>query len=163
MRFDVSLNELRRITGVRNIRQALASPYPVSLLTIRGSSFSEQGPPPMIRFGRLVSMVSLFAVTSACAVSLRNPHVADLRHNPGRYQNHTVSIEGVVTSSWGVPLAQFYKVDDGTGEVTVVSQGLRVPTRGARVRVRGHVDDVAVLMGEAVGLHLREESLYIKR
>jgi hypothetical protein len=29
MRFDVSLSGLRRITGVRNIRQALASPYPV--------------------------------------------------------------------------------------------------------------------------------------
>src|SRR5439155_24465143 len=29
MRFDVVAGELRRISGVRNIRQALASPYPV--------------------------------------------------------------------------------------------------------------------------------------
>jgi hypothetical protein len=110
-------------------------------------------------------MLSLVALTSACAASLRNPHVADLQHNPGRYQNHTVSIEGVVTSSWGVPLAPFkmYKVDDGTGEVTIVSQGFRLPTRGARVRVRGRVDEVAVLGGQALGLHLREESLYVKR
>jgi hypothetical protein len=117
----------------------------------------------MTRFGRLALMLSLVAVMSACAVSLRSPHVTDLQHNPGRYQNHTVSIEGVVTTSWGVPRASYYKVDDGTGELTVVSQGLQVPSRGARVRVRGRVDDVAVLGGRAFGLHLREESLYVKR
>ena len=119
----------------------------------------------MTRSGRLVAVLSLLAVTSGCALSLRNPHVADLRHNPGRYQNHSVSIEGVVTNSWGVPLAPFkmYKVDDGTGEVTVISQGFRTPTRGARVRVKGRVDELAVFGGQALGLHLREESLYVKR
>ena len=119
----------------------------------------------MARLGRLVLIVSLAALTPACAASLRNPHVADLQHNPGRYQNHTVSINGVVTSSWGVPLAPYklYRVSDGTGEVTVLSQGLRLPTRGARVRVRGRVDDLAVLGGQALGLHLREEALYVKR
>ena len=119
----------------------------------------------MTRLARLVTVLSLLAVTSACALSLRNPHIADLRHNPGRYQNHSVSIEGVVTNSWGVPLAPFkmYKVDDGTGEVTVLSQGFRTPTRGSRVRVKGRVDELAVFGGQALGLHLREESLYVKR
>ena len=120
----------------------------------------------MTRFGRFVLLVSFVALMSACAVSLRNPHIADIRHNPGRYQNHTVSNDGVVTSSWGSPAAPYrlYRVDDGTGEVTVLSQGYRrLPTRGARVRVRGRVDEVAVLGGEALGLHLREESLYVKR
>ena len=119
----------------------------------------------MIRFGRLVSVLSLMAVTSACAMSFRNPHVADLRHNPGRYEHQVVSISGVVTTSWGGPFApfSFYKVDDGTGELTVVSQGPRLLSRGERVRVRGRVDEVAVLGGQALGLHLREESLYVKR
>jgi hypothetical protein len=54
-------------------------------------------------------------------------------------------------------------VDDGTGEVVVLSQNSRMPARGEHVRVRGRVDDVAVLGGQAVGLHLREESLYVKR
>ena len=75
-----------------------------------------------------------------------------------------MSIEGVVTTSWGVPLAPFkmYKVDDGTGEVTVLSQGLRTPTRGAHVRVKGRVDELAVVGGQSLGLHLTEESLYVK-
>jgi hypothetical protein len=119
----------------------------------------------MTRLARAGLLILLVACMPACAASLRNPHVADLRRNPGRYQNHTVSIEGVVTSSWGVSLAPYkiYKVDDGTGEVTVLSQGLRLPTRGAHVRVRGRVDEIAVIGGESLGLHLREESLYVKR
>jgi hypothetical protein len=114
---------------------------------------------------RLALLVTFAAGLSACATSLRNPHIADLRDNPGRYQNHSVSIDGVVTNSWGVPMLPFrlYKVDDGTGEVTVVSQGARVPTRGARVRVRGRVDEVGVVSGNALGLHLREEDLKVKR
>jgi hypothetical protein len=45
-----------------------------------------------------------------------------------------------VTSSWGVPLMPFkmYKVDDGTGEITVLSRGgNRTPSRGSHVQVKG--------------------------
>ena len=98
-------------------------------------------------------------------MALRSPHIADIRRNPGRYQDHTVSIDGVVTTLWGLPLVpfRFYKVDDGTGEVTVLSQNTRMPTRGARVRVKGKGNEVAVLGGQALGLHLTEEGLYVKR
>lgn len=119
----------------------------------------------MTRFASIALALALAAGMTGCALSLRNPHVADLRDNPGRYQHQTVSIDGVVTTSWGIPLLPFrvYKVDDGTGEVTVLSQGNRIPTRGAHVRVRGRVDDMAVLGGQALGLHIREQSLYVKR
>ena len=104
-------------------------------------------------------------VLGGCAVSLRNPDISELQRHPGRYQDRTVSVSGVVTSSWGVPLVpfRFYQVDDGTGEVTVLSESSRMPGRGERVRVRGRVEDVAFLGGRAVGLHIREESLYVKR
>ncbi len=117
-----------------------------------------------MRFTRLFA-IALLAVAPACALSLRNPNIADLERHPGRYQDQTVSISGVVTDSWGVPLMPFrlYKVDDGTGQVTVLSQGLRSPARGERVRVKGRVEDLAVFGGRPLGLHLREESLYVKR
>lgn len=109
--------------------------------------------------------IALAATLSGCALSLRNPDISDLRRHPGRYQDRTVSVSGVVTSSWGVPLVpfRFYKVDDGTGEVTVLSQSSRMPAKGERVRVKGRVQDVAMLGGRAVGLHLREEDLYVRR
>src|SRR5262245_21841294 len=111
---------------------------------------------------RLAISVTLAACVSACASSLT---IADLRRQPGRYQDRTVSVSGTVTSSWGVPLAplKFYKVDDGTGELTVLSQGTRMPATGEHVRVKGRVEDVAMLGGRALGLHLREEDLHISR
>ena len=95
------------------------------------------------------SRVMLF---SGCALVTRQPSIAELKYNPGRYQDRTVAIDGVVTSSWGVPLVPFrlYKVSDGTGELTVVAQDGRTPTRGAHVRVKGRVNDFASF-GGAVG------------
>ena len=119
----------------------------------------------MTRGSRFILIASLSTLVSGCALSLHNPNVSDLRRHPGRYQDQTVSINGVVTSSWGLPLVpfRFYKVDDGTGEVTVLSDGRRMPATGEHVRVRGRVEDVAVIGGKPLGLHLREDDVYIKR
>lgn len=99
----------------------------------------------------------------ACGVALRSPRIAQLKDNPARYHDRTVQVEGVVTSSWGLPLVPFkvYKIDDGTGELTVISQGDRVPTRGARVRVTGRVNEVGTFGGRALGLHVREDRLRV--
>jgi hypothetical protein len=114
---------------------------------------------------RLVAPLGLFAMLSGCALTTGHPSVAELKYNPGRYQNRNVSIDGVVTSSWGVPLMPFklYKVDDGTGEMTVLAQGGRVPTKGAHVRVKGRVNDVATFGGQSVGLHLEQRDLDFRR
>ena len=113
------------------------------------------------RLARLMPLVLAAAVMAGCAA--RVPHVADLKSNPARYYNKTVSVEGVVTSSWGVPLLpiKVYRIDDGTGEVTVLSQHGRTPTRGARVRVTGTVEELAVLGGQSFGLHLQEHRLSV--
>lgn len=116
----------------------------------------------LTRFSRFTLAVALLAM-SGCA--LRAPNIGDLQRNPGRYQARSVRIDGIVTSSWGLPLVPFrlYKVDDGTGEVTVISQGTRTPTRGARVKVKGRVNEIAVFGGNSIGLHIREETLNVRR
>jgi hypothetical protein len=70
-----------------------------------------------------------------------------------------------VTDSWGIPLVpfKFYRVDDGTGEIAVVSDSSRSPAKGERVRVKGRVSSVAVFGGRSLGLHLREEDLDYRR
>jgi hypothetical protein len=117
------------------------------------------------RFARLALVAALVGLSPACALSMRNPHIAEIQHHPGRFQDHTVAIHGVVTNSWGLPLVPFrmYKVDDGTGEMTVLSENSRMPARGEHVRVKGTVNEVGLFGGQAIGLHLREESLSIKR
>jgi hypothetical protein len=109
---------------------------------------------------KLAPLALSLGLLAGCALS-SHPKIAELKYNPGRYQNHSVTVDGVVTSSWGIPLVPFkmYKVDDGTGEVTVVSQDGRVPSKGSRVTVKGRVNEFATFGGQSVGLHLRQEHL----
>jgi len=102
---------------------------------------------------------------AGCSLALSNPSIGELQHDPARYLDRTVSVEGRVTTSWGVPLVplKFYKIDDGTGEVTVLSKGSRTPARGSRVRVKGRVNEIAVIGGRPLGLHLEERDLDFKR
>ena len=107
--------------------------------------------------------VALLAVSSACA--LRGARVSDLQQHPGRYDDRSVTVTGTVTDSWGIPLVpyKFYRVDDGTGQIAVLSQSLRMPGKGERVRVKGRVGNVAVFGGRSLGLHLREDHLDVRR
>ena len=115
----------------------------------------------MTRIRASLVVLSL-ALLAGCA--LHTPQIAEVKTNPGRYHDRRVSIDGVVTSAWGVPAVPFkiYKIDDGTGELTIVSRSSRLPTRGARVRVTGRISEVAVIGGESLGLHVVEESLHFK-
>ena len=119
----------------------------------------------MQTISRALTALIMAIVISGCAASFRNPNIADVQRNAGHYADRTVTIDGTVTNSWGVPLVPFklYKVDDGTGEITVLSRGTRTPARGNRVKVKGVVRDVAVFGGQPLGLHLEERSLDVKR
>ena len=113
--------------------------------------------------GRALTALLVAALLSVAGCAARSPSIADLKYNPGRYYNRTVSVEGVVSSSWAVPLVPFnvYKIEDSTGEVTVISESGRVPPRGTRVEVRGRVEEVATLGGRSIGLHIRENHLRV--
>jgi DNA/RNA endonuclease YhcR with UshA esterase domain len=116
---------------------------------------------PDTHWGKAATLAVVAAVTVACASVPGRPSVAQVRQQSGRFVDHSVTITGEVTSSWGVPLVglNVYQVNDGTGEITVVSTERRVPNKGARVEVRGRVEDVAVLGGRPLGLHLREQRI----
>ncbi len=109
-----------------------------------------------------LAAVSLAAsLTIACASVPGRPPIQQVQSQPGRFVDHSVTVIGRVTTSWGVPVVGFnvYRVDDGTGEITVISTDRRVPGRGARVEVKGKVQDIAVLGGRPLGLHLREQRI----
>jgi hypothetical protein len=109
---------------------------------------------------KLIAVV-LVAGLAAVGCAARAANIAEVKFNPGRWVDRTISVEGVVTESYGIPMVPYkiYKVDDGTGEITVVSNDDRVPSTGARVRVKGEVQDVATFGGRALGLHLRQRDL----
>ena len=120
----------------------------------------------MTRLTRAFLVLSLTLTVASCAGFLRSPDIAEVQRNAGHYSDRTVTLDGTVTSSWGVPLVPFkmYKVDDGTGEITVLSRGgNRTPVKGSHVKVKGVVRDVAVFNGMPLGLHLEERDLDIRR
>ncbi|MGE0445967.1 MAG: hypothetical protein AB7P99_12130 [Vicinamibacterales bacterium] len=112
---------------------------------------------------RLLPVTIVLALAfSACEA--RGVRIAELQNQPDKYDDKSVSVSGTVTRSWGIPLVPFqlYSVDDGTGELTVVSNSTRAPRSGARVRVKGKVSEVAVFGGRSIGLHLQEEDRDIR-
>src|SRR4051812_7204882 len=150
----------RRITGMRNFRQALASRIPDFLAgrSRSGAVFElwATGEMSMTKLSRLsVALLGALLITGCAARGVR---IADLQDRPDKYDNRTVAVNGVVTTSWGVPLVAFqlYKVDDGTGEITVLARSGHAPRKGARVQVKGRVNEIGSFGGQSVGLHIEE-------
>jgi hypothetical protein len=122
----------------------------------------------MTKLLRICSIATLLALVAAgCAA--RGVRIAELKDRPDKYERKTVSVEGVVTGSFGagvlgqiVPF-QSYTVDDGSGEIRVLARSSRtVPRAGSRVKVKGQVNELGVFNGRSIGLHLQENDRKIK-
>lgn len=117
----------------------------------------------MSMLSRLFGVAVISAVLAGgCAA--RGVRIAELKDRPDKFERKTVRVEGVVTRSWGLGsglglpmLPQLYSVDDGSGEITVVAREGRPPRTGSRVKVKGKVNELAVLGGRSIGLHLQED------
>lgn len=118
---------------------------------------------PALKFRRPVlgALAFMAAIAGGACVSMGARTIADVQANPGRYADRTITVEGVVTTSWGLPMVPFkvYRLSDGSGEILVVTERDRIPARHARVRVRGEVEPFALIAGRSFGLHLREKGI----
>jgi hypothetical protein len=85
----------------------------------------------------LVFVGLLALVTAGCEHKTINQIMAE----PNRYAHHEVGIIGTVTQSISVLGVGFYEVDDGTGKIWIFGKA-GVPRQGARVGVKGKVQDV---------------------
>lgn len=110
---------------------------------------------------RLATVLLTAVLLTACGA--RSVRIAELKDRPGRYTDDTISVTGTVTGSWGVPLLfQVYNVDDGSGEIAVLSRSGRVPSKGARVQVKGRLSEFVSFGSRSVGLHIDERDRKIK-
>ena len=112
-----------------------------------------------------IALLTAFVVSGCAARSVR---VAELKGEPGRYATKTVSVNGVVKNSFGLGLASLvglpsiYNVDDGSGEITVVSRNGGAPAPGTRIQVKGKINEFATFGNRQFGLHLQEEDRKIR-
>ena len=83
------------------------------------------------------------ALASGCA-ALFATKIGDIEKAPGRWDGRTVTIAGKVTGTHNLLVVKYYQVDDGTGEIAVVTQGA-LPKEGEHVRVKGRVEQAFAL------------------
>ncbi len=111
----------------------------------------------------LITVVSAL-FTIACP---ERTSIADIEANPSKYGNKEIAIAGTVKDSYGIAIpgtdlrGGAYKVDDGTGSFWVVSREA-VPSKGAKVGVKGRIANAVSWNGRNYGLGMYEEDRVTK-
>ncbi len=86
--------------------------------------------------------------------------IARIKADPARFHGKTVAVRGTVVNSVGILSTGGYEVDDGTGRIFVITAH-GVPSSGARVVVEGTVFSGATILGQSVGVAIRETKHHI--
>ena len=73
--------------------------------------------------------------------------ISQINADPGRYMNKEVAVAGHVTQSIGAFGRGIYQVDDGSGRLWVLTTDRGVPSKGARVGVKGRVKPTVTFLG----------------
>jgi len=102
----------------------------------------------------ILSILLAALVASGCASVTP---IGELLDDPGHYDGETVRVEGDVQGSAGALGIGGYVIDDGTGSLTVISEGGTPPRDGARVKVKGVFEALFTFGSESLAV-LREES-----
>ncbi len=104
------------------------------------------------RLAAAAALVAGLALLAGCQGGTTS--IKTLLDDPTRYDNHTVRVAGTVGMSAGVLGYGAFQVDDGTGTLSVVSQGSGAPREGARVGVEGTFKAVYTLGTQSVAVIL---------
>src|SRR5213082_1853926 len=97
-----------------------------------------------------IKRIFYFSVTLIIGVLLaacEQTKISQINADPGRYMNKEVAVVGRVTQSNGLLGKGIYQVDDGTGRLWVYSTSRGVPTKGAKVGVKGRIMPTLTLFG----------------
>ena len=93
--------------------------------------------------GAFFLVAAALATLASCA-ALFATKIGDIKKTPTAYDGKTVTIAGKVTSAHNLLVVKYYQVDDGTGEIPVVTQS-ELPHEGEDVHVKGTVNQAFVL------------------
>ena len=95
---------------------------------------------------RVCYFIGLLIAGFALMACERMP-ISHINADPGQFMNKEVAIVGKVIQSHGVLGKGIYQVDDGTGTLWVFSDGRGVPSKGAKVGVKGHIIPTVTFLG----------------
>ena len=103
----------------------------------------------------------LLYITALCSlavfmVACERTTIGDISADPGRFQNKEVNVAGQVTQSIGALGRGIYQIDDGTGNLWVLSGDRGVPSKGAYVGVKGRITPTVTFLGINYATVMRE-------
>ena len=105
------------------------------------------------RLSLTLLIISASLILAACPT---RTSIERINRDPGRYVGREVAIAGHVTTSFGALGRGVFEVDDGSGRMWVYSERYGVPSNGARVGVRGRVEQGFSFGGRSFSTVLRE-------
>jgi hypothetical protein len=105
---------------------------------------------------RFVPIAVLLCLLAGCASVTP---IGDLLSNSSKYNGKTVRVKGEVTKSAGLVVAGAYQVKDGTGTLTVVSEGSSPPPQGVKVGVKGIFQALITIGSKSLAV-LKEQSRF---
>lgn len=83
--------------------------------------------------------------------------IADIKADPGKYQNKEVTVAGKVTGlSVGALNMGLYEIDDGTGKLYVLSSSRGAPSKDTTVGVKGTIIPTFTFLGRNYATVLQE-------
>ena len=106
--------------------------------------------------GRLSLTLLVVAASLILAACPTRTSIERINRDPGRYAGKEVAIAGHVTTSFGALGTGVFEVDDGTGRMWVFSERYGVPGNGARVGVRGRIEQGFSFGGRNFATIMRE-------
>src|SRR5882724_3454631 len=104
------------------------------------------------KFAGLFALLTGALLLTACPSETT---ISKINRDPGRYRDKEVAVVGRVTDSYGVLGTGAYELDDGTGRIWVAATR-GVPSKGAKVGVKGHVHSSFAIAGRSFGTVLEE-------
>lgn len=105
---------------------------------------------------RILSIILLAIGTLILAACPSRTSVARINRDPGHFVGKEVAVAGHVTTSYGILGTGVFEIDDGTGRIWVYSQNYGVPGNGAKVGVRGTLQQGFSLGGRNFATIIRE-------
>ena len=94
-----------------------------------------------------ISYFGALLIMGFALIACERMKIGEINSDPGRFMNKEVAVAGKVTQSIGALGKGIYQVDDGTGRLWVLANGRGVPSRGARVGVKGHITPTVTFLG----------------
>ena len=102
----------------------------------------------------IVSMLLLIACT-------RTVQIKSIIDNPREYADKKVAIEGEVTGAFSLFIVKYFLVNDGTGEIGVVSEKA-LPNKGQKLRITGTVKEAFSLGDQTMTILIEENPAQTK-